>query len=59
MELFLNNFKTFADDKMCFTQMLISVCIRVETIVGKGEKDGNQWFFQKVILQGLLQVRIV
>ena len=34
--------KTFADDKIIEAQIMISVCNRVENIVGKGENVGYQ-----------------
>ena len=58
-------FKVFADDKSNLAKM-ISVCYRVENIVGKGENAGYQHFllfpqcFQKTSpCAGLLKVRTV
>ena len=60
---FLNwsKLKTFADNKLNLVEKFISVLVRVENIVGKG----NQHFlcfpqcFQKTSLSGLSKVRIV
>ena len=57
--------QAFADDTINVALMMISVCDRVENIVGKGESAGYQHFvlfkqcFQKASLLGSLKVRIV
>ena len=42
--LALTNLKAFADNKFNIAEMIISVCDRVENIVGKGENAGYQHF---------------
>ena len=39
-----SKFKVFADNKFKVLKMMIFVFNRVETIVGKGENDGYQYF---------------
>ena len=57
--------KAFADDKINAAQMMISVCDRVESIVGKGENSGYQHFllfsqcFQRASFLGSLKVGIL
>ena len=46
--------KTFADDKLYFAKIMISVYERVENIVGKRENTDDQ-----VSFSGSLKVRIV
>ena len=40
--LALTKLKTFADDKFDVAKILVSLCDRLENIVGKGENAGNQ-----------------
>ena len=53
--------KAFADDKMNEAEMMISVSVRVENIVGKGENAGHQHFllfpqcFHKALLLGVVK----
>ena len=42
--LLLSKLKGFEDDKLNVVQMMISVCDRLENIVGKGENAGYQHF---------------
>ena len=42
--LTLSKLKAFTDDKINVTRMIISVYVRVENIVGKGENAGYQHF---------------
>ena len=57
--------KAFADDKIDFDKIMISVYDREENIVGKGENAGNQHFllfpecFQKISFSSLFKVGIV
>ena len=57
--------KTFADDKLNLTRMMIPVSDWVENIVGKEENAGKQHFlhfkqcFQKAYFSGSLKIRIV
>ena len=39
-----SKFKAFADDKINVVEMMISLCDRVENIVGKGENAGYKHF---------------
>ena len=58
-------FKAFADDTSNLAKMMISVSYRVESIVGKGENAGYQYFllfpqyFQTASSAGSLEVRTV
>ena len=42
--LYVIKFKSFADDKINVAQMMVSVLVGVENIVGKGENAGYQHF---------------
>ena len=61
----MTKFKVFADHKTNVPQMMISVCGRVENMVGKGEQAGYQHFllfpqfFHNASFLGLLEVGIV
>ena len=52
-----SKFKAFADDKLNFARIMISVSDRVENIVGKGENAGYQHFllFPQRFLKGFFQ----
>ena len=57
--------EAFADENFNIAKTMISVCDRVENIVGKGENAGYQHFllfpqcFQKLSISGLLKLGIV
>ena len=51
--------KAFADDRINVVQMIITVFVRLENILGKGENAGYQHFFKRLLLSGSLKDVIV